>query len=133
MGCGVGCGPSRARGWEAAPAPAPPPGARSRPPIRAGWSSVRSATPPITPTVGRSPEPARFRTPTDLHPDPRGRLMSDRASHPRGDVTVTIVLPTGGARSAEVPDDVAVRELLGELPSLLQRPTTGPARPPTGH
>lgn len=42
------------------------------------------------------------------------------------DVEVTIVLPTGGARGAEIPDDVAVRELLPELISLLQLPTIGP-------
>ena len=59
--------------------------------------------------------------------------MSDRASHPRGDVTVTIVLPSGGARSAEVPDDVAVRELLAGLASLLQLPTTGPDGRPMGY
>ena len=59
--------------------------------------------------------------------------MSDRASHPRGDVTVTIVLPSGGARSAEVPSDVAVRELLSELASLLQLPTTGPDGRPMGY
>lgn len=39
---------------------------------------------------------------------------------------VTIVLPTGGARGAEIPDDVAIRELLPELVSLLQLPTIGP-------
>jgi hypothetical protein len=60
--------------------------------------------------------------------------MSDRASHrashpegdPAGDLTVTIVLPSGGARTAEVPVDVAVRDLLGELASLLKLPTLGP-------
>ena len=42
------------------------------------------------------------------------------------DLEVTIVLPTGGARRAEIPDDVAVRDLLPELTSLLQLPTIGP-------
>ena len=31
------------------------------------------------------------------------------------DVPVTIVLPSGGTRNAEVPDDVPVKELLPEL------------------
>ena len=52
--------------------------------------------------------------------------MSDNASYPGGDLTVTIVLPSGGARTAEVPDDVAVRDLLSELTSLLKLPTLGP-------
>jgi hypothetical protein len=42
------------------------------------------------------------------------------------DVPVTLVLPAGGTRTAEVPDDVPVRELLPELVSLLELPTTGP-------
>jgi hypothetical protein len=42
------------------------------------------------------------------------------------DLNVTIVLPSGGARSAEVPDDVAVSELLPELTSVLALPTAGP-------
>jgi ubiquitin-protein ligase len=42
------------------------------------------------------------------------------------DLTVTIVLPSGGARTAEVPDDVEVRELLAELVALLDLPTIGP-------
>ena len=49
------------------------------------------------------------------------------------DVAVTIVLPNGGARSAEVPDDIPVRELLAELTSLLQLPTTGPDGRPMGY
>ena len=58
-----------------------------------------------------------------------------RASHPEGGVpegrpgrelTVTIVLPSGGARTAEVPDDITVRDLLAELTSLLKLPTLGP-------
>ena len=42
------------------------------------------------------------------------------------DLNVTIVLPSGGARTAEVPDDVSVHDLLTELTSLLQLPTVGP-------
>lgn len=42
------------------------------------------------------------------------------------DLTVTVVLPSGGARSAEVPSDVKVKELLPELTTSLQLPTTGP-------
>jgi ubiquitin-protein ligase len=42
------------------------------------------------------------------------------------DLAVTIVLPNGGARTAEVPDDVAARDLLAELTSLLSLPTVGP-------
>ncbi len=42
------------------------------------------------------------------------------------DLNVTIVLPSGGARNAEVPDDVTIRDLLTELTSLLSLPTVGP-------
>jgi hypothetical protein len=42
------------------------------------------------------------------------------------DLTVTIVLPSGGARTAEVPSDIAVRDLMAELTSLLKLPTLGP-------
>lgn len=49
------------------------------------------------------------------------------------DITVTIVLPSGGARTAEVPDDVAVRDLLAELVSLLDLPTVGPDGRPMGY
>lgn len=42
------------------------------------------------------------------------------------DLNVTIVLPSGGARNAEVPDDVSVHDLLAELTSLLHLPTVGP-------
>ena len=42
------------------------------------------------------------------------------------DLNVTLVLPSGGARTAEVPDDVIVRDLLSEFTSLLQLPTVGP-------
>ncbi len=42
------------------------------------------------------------------------------------DLNVTIVLPSGGARTAEVPDDVPIHDLLTELTSLLKLPTVGP-------
>src|SRR5215470_15798188 len=42
------------------------------------------------------------------------------------DINVTLVLPAGGARTAEVPDDVPVSELMPELVSALELPTTGP-------
>jgi len=42
------------------------------------------------------------------------------------DLAVTIVLPSGGARTAEMPDDITVRDLLAELTSLLKLPTIGP-------
>lgn len=42
------------------------------------------------------------------------------------DVPVTLILPTGGSRTAEVPNDVPIKELLPELTSSLQLPTTGP-------
>jgi ubiquitin-protein ligase len=49
------------------------------------------------------------------------------------DLTVTIVLPNGGARMADVPDDVALGELLGELVALLELPTVGPDGRPMGY
>jgi ubiquitin-protein ligase len=42
------------------------------------------------------------------------------------DLTATIVLPNGGARVADMPDDVPVRELLPELVSVLELPVVGP-------
>ena len=42
------------------------------------------------------------------------------------DLSVTIILPAGGARTAEVPDDIPVRELLPELVAVLELPTSGP-------
>jgi ubiquitin-protein ligase len=49
------------------------------------------------------------------------------------DLSVTVVLPAGGARTAEVPDDVPIRELLPELVSALELPTTGPDGRPMGY
>ena len=42
------------------------------------------------------------------------------------DIPVTLVLPSGGSRTAEVPDDVVVKELIPELTTSLELPTTGP-------
>ena len=42
------------------------------------------------------------------------------------DTPVTLVLPSGGTRTAEVPNDVAVKELIPELATSLELPTTGP-------
>jgi ubiquitin-protein ligase len=42
------------------------------------------------------------------------------------DINVTLILPSGGARNAEIPDDVPAGDLLAELASLLQLPTVGP-------
>ena len=50
------------------------------------------------------------------------------------DVPVTVVLPSGGTRSAEVPNDVAVKDLIPELTTSLQLPVTGPdVRPMSYH
>lgn len=49
------------------------------------------------------------------------------------DLTITIVLPNGGARLADVPDDVPVGELLVELVALLELPTVGPDGRPMGY
>ena len=49
------------------------------------------------------------------------------------DINVSIVLPSGGTRVAEVPDDVAIHDLMGELTSLLELPTTGPDGRPMGY
>lgn len=49
------------------------------------------------------------------------------------DIEVTIILPSGGARNAEVPDDVIIRDLLAELASLLELPTVGPDGRPMGY
>ena len=49
------------------------------------------------------------------------------------DKPVTLVLPSGGSRSAEVPDDVVVKELIPELATSLELPTTGPDGRPIGY
>ncbi|HUG34461.1 MAG TPA: ubiquitin-conjugating enzyme E2 [Anaerolineales bacterium] len=48
------------------------------------------------------------------------------------DLNVTLVMPSGGVRAAEVPDDVKVQDLMAELVSVLSLPTIGPdGRPMT--
>lgn len=42
------------------------------------------------------------------------------------DIPVTLVLPAGGTRTAEVPNDVPVKELMPELTTSLELPTVGP-------
>lgn len=42
------------------------------------------------------------------------------------ELLVMIVLPNGGVRQAEIPDDIAMRDILPELVSLLELPTVGP-------
>lgn len=42
------------------------------------------------------------------------------------DLNITIVLPSGCTRAAEVPDDVAIHDLMSEFTSLLELPTVGP-------
>jgi len=49
------------------------------------------------------------------------------------EITVTLVLPSGGTRTTEVPDDVEVKELIPELTTSLERPTTGPDGRPMGY
>jgi ubiquitin-protein ligase len=49
------------------------------------------------------------------------------------DKEITIVLPNGGARKAEMPDDLPIRELIVELASLLELPTVGPDGRPMGY
>lgn len=49
------------------------------------------------------------------------------------DIPVTVVLPSGGSRTAEVPNDVEVKELIPELATQLELPTTGPDGRPMGY
>ncbi|MGB8213437.1 MAG: EsaB/YukD family protein [Anaerolineales bacterium] len=42
------------------------------------------------------------------------------------DLPVTVILPSGGSRTAELPDDVIVKELIPELTTSLELPVTGP-------
>ena len=49
------------------------------------------------------------------------------------EIAVTIVLPSGGSRSADVPRTVPVKELIPELITSLQLPTTGPDGRPTSY
>jgi hypothetical protein len=49
------------------------------------------------------------------------------------DKNVTLVLPSGGTRNAEVPSDVAVKELVPELATTLELPTVGPDGRPVSY
>ena len=49
------------------------------------------------------------------------------------DIPVTMVLPSGGSRDAEVPDDVEVKDLIPELATSLELPTSGPDGRPMGY
>lgn len=49
------------------------------------------------------------------------------------DIAITIVLPNGGARRADMPGDIPVRDLMEELTSLLELPTVGPDGRPMGY
>jgi len=49
------------------------------------------------------------------------------------DLSVNIVLPSGGSRTAELPDDVVVKELLPELTTSLGLPVTGPDGQPMSY
>lgn len=42
------------------------------------------------------------------------------------ELAVTLVLPAGGTRTAEIPVDVPIKELLPELVTSLELPTVGP-------
>ena len=42
------------------------------------------------------------------------------------DLSATIILPSGGARVADMPDDVPIKELIPELVSVLELPVVGP-------
>ena len=48
------------------------------------------------------------------------------------DIPVTLVLPSGGTRRADIPDDAPVGDLIEELTSLLKLPTVGPDGRPMG-
>lgn len=49
------------------------------------------------------------------------------------DISVTLVLPSGGSRTAEVPREVPIKELIPELTTSLELPTTGPDGRPTSY
>jgi hypothetical protein len=49
------------------------------------------------------------------------------------DKNVTLVMPSGGTRNAEVPDDVVVKELIPELATTLELPTVGPDGRPVSY
>lgn len=49
------------------------------------------------------------------------------------DLSVTIVMPNGGARRADIPDDLPAGDIIQELTSLLKLPTVGPDGRPMGY
>ena len=49
------------------------------------------------------------------------------------DKNITLVLPSGGTRNAEVPDDVSIRDLVPELATTLELPTVGPDGRPVSY
>jgi hypothetical protein len=49
------------------------------------------------------------------------------------DLPVTIVLPAGGTRNAEMPNDVPVKDLIPEMMTSLELPATGPDGRPVGY
>ena len=49
------------------------------------------------------------------------------------DKNITLVLPSGGTRNAEVPGDVPVKELIHELATTLELPTVGPDGRPVSY
>jgi hypothetical protein len=49
------------------------------------------------------------------------------------DKNVTLVLPSGGTRNAEGPDDVEIKELGPELATTLELPTVGPDGRPVNY
>lgn len=56
-----------------------------------------------------------------------------KESQAMAELPVTIVMPSGGSRTAEVPGEVPVRELVSELATLLDLPTVGPDGRPMGY
>jgi hypothetical protein len=58
---------------------------------------------------------------------------STKVETPTAELAVTIVLPSGGSRTADVPREVPVRELIPELTTSLGLPTTGPDGRPTSY
>jgi len=49
------------------------------------------------------------------------------------DINVSIIMPSGATRNAEIPGDVPVHDLMTELAALLQLPTVGPDGRPMGY
>jgi len=49
------------------------------------------------------------------------------------DKNITLVLPSGGTRNAEIPTDVPVKELIPELATTLELPTVGPDGRPVSY